>query len=354
MANSGPGRAEAREAAVQPECGLEGHARDRSLCVRDRARVLRRLEPPALTPGGDDLHYGGCYVLILHQEQESTVRLTQGPHSLSQVAAELTLDRPIRGCLRLIVGGLGYLVRCERVLIGRAAHCRVVVDDPLVSREHALITVTPTTAVIDDLSSANGTWVNDARILGSQPLRDGDRIRVGTQELRVCSHETSDSTPPQSSVQSKAPSHFGMAQDTPTQPADALLVLGRVAARQLAEGDPLAAEASLRDQLGRLLVAASMGLAVSPSACVTASKQALLLSLALREPRWLDYVVKLHSRARLTLSPAVAALLEEGLATIDGVDEPLLEDYLEMLENSELPAEDRRLLDRLRARQRCR
>jgi hypothetical protein len=286
----------------------------------------------------------------LQQEQESTVRLAQGSPSPSQAGAEVSVDRPIRGCLRLIVGGLGYLVRCERVLIGRAAHCRVVVDDPLVSREHALITVTPTTAVIDDLSSANGTWVNDSRILGTRALRDGDRIRVGTQELRVCSHEPSDSIPPESSVQSKAASRVGLAQDTPTEPADALFVLGRVAARQLAEGDPLAAEASLRDHLGKLLVVTSMGLAISPSACDTASKQALLLAFALREPRWLDYVVKLHLRTRLTVSPAVAALLEEGLATIRGVDEPLLEDYLEMLENSELSGEDRRLLDRLRAR----
>jgi pSer/pThr/pTyr-binding forkhead associated (FHA) protein len=285
----------------------------------------------------------------LQQEQEATVRLAQGSHSPSQVGDELPLDRPIRGCLRLIVGGLGYLVRCERVLLGRAAHCRVVVDDPLVSREHALISVSATEAVVDDLDSANGTWVNDARILGPQPLRDGDRIRVGTQELRVSAYETRDSIPPESSVQSKAPSHFGAAQDIAAQPADALLLLGRVAARQLAEGDPQAAEASLRDHLGKLLVATSMGLAVSPSACDTASKQALLLALALREPRWVDYVVKLHARTRLTVSAAVAGLLEEGLATIPGVDEPLLEDYLEMLENSELSGEDRRLLDRLRA-----
>ncbi|MBN1605116.1 MAG: FHA domain-containing protein [Polyangiaceae bacterium] len=285
----------------------------------------------------------------MQQEQESTVRLAQGSHSPSQAGAERAADRPIRGCLRLIVGGLGYLVRCERVLIGRAAHCRVVVDDPLVSREHALISVSATAAVIDDLDSANGTWVNDSRILGTQPLNDGDRIRVGTQELRVCASETRDSMPPASSVQSKAPSHFGAAEETATEPADALLVLGRIAARQLAEGDPLAAEASLRDQLGKLLVATSMGLAISPSACEAAGKQALLLALALREPRWVEYVVKLHLRTRLTVSPAVASLLEEGLATIPGVDEPLLEDYLEMLDNSELSGEDRRLLDRLRA-----
>jgi pSer/pThr/pTyr-binding forkhead associated (FHA) protein len=282
----------------------------------------------------------------LPQEQESTVRLAQGSHSPSQADGELSPDRPIRGCLRLIVGGLGYLVRSERVLIGRAAHCRVVVDDPLVSREHALISVSPTAAVIDDLDSANGTWVNDSRILGTQPLRDGDRVRVGTQELRVCASEASDSIPPESSVQSKAPSFSRVVQDTATRPADAL---GRVAARQLAGGNPLAAEASLRDQLGKLLVAASMGLAISPAACETASKQALLLALALREPRWVDYVVKLHLRTRLTVSPAVAGLLEEGLATIRGVDEQLLEDYLEMLDNSELAGDDRRLLGRLRA-----
>jgi hypothetical protein len=287
---------------------------------------------------------------VLHQEQEATVRLAQGSRSSSQAGAT-RLERPLKGGLRLIVGDVSYLVRCERVLIGRAAHCRVVVADPLISREHALLSVSPGEVMLEDLDSANGTWVNDSRILGPQRLGDGDRVRVGTEELRVCAISASNSTPSEPGTHSKsASSDLGAAGVATTQRADVLSVLWRVATRKLADGDPLAAEAVLRDQLGKVLVAASVGLAVSPSTCGSASRQALLLALALGEPRWVDYVVKLHLRARLALAPQVGILLEEGLAAIRGVDEALLEDYLEMLEHSDLGGEEMRLLERLRER----
>jgi pSer/pThr/pTyr-binding forkhead associated (FHA) protein len=256
--------------------------------------------------------------------------------------------RPIKGRLHLTAGELGYTMRAENVLIGRAGHCRVVIDDPLVSREHALLSVSPIAASIEDLDSANGTWVNDSRISGPQLLGDGDRIRVGAQELRVSSVSASDSTPPESSTTARTAPGSHLARDAPTERADALSVLARVAARKLTEGDPLGAEAALRDQLAKVLVAASVGLAVSPSVCGAASKQALLLALALGDPQWVDYVVKLHLRARLIVAPQVGTLLEEGLTMIHGVDTALLEEYLEMLGHSELPAEERRLLERLR------
>jgi hypothetical protein len=35
-----------------------------------------------------------------------------------------------------------------------------------------------------DLESTNGTWLDDRRVSGTAPLRDGDRIQVGGVELR--------------------------------------------------------------------------------------------------------------------------------------------------------------------------
>ncbi|MBB6628745.1 FHA domain-containing protein [Nocardioides sp. KIGAM211] len=68
-----------------------------------------------------------------------------------------------------------------RVLtIGRTRSNDVVLDDPLVSRQHA--TLEPgAPAVLRDLESFNGTFVNGHRIDGAVPLAVGDEVIVGHQ-----------------------------------------------------------------------------------------------------------------------------------------------------------------------------
>lgn len=63
--------------------------------------------------------------------------------------------------------------------LGRDPGNDVVLDDPQVSRQHALIFLQGGQCYIQDLGSANGTWVNEQRIVGSQLLRVGDRLRLG-------------------------------------------------------------------------------------------------------------------------------------------------------------------------------
>lgn len=64
-------------------------------------------------------------------------------------------------------------------VIGRDAGCEIVLDYTGISREHARITVRGSDAVIEDLGSKNGTWVNDVRIDGEVRLQDRDRVRLG-------------------------------------------------------------------------------------------------------------------------------------------------------------------------------
>ena len=65
------------------------------------------------------------------------------------------------------------------VTIGRQADSTIVLADPQASRQHAAISWQTGTFIIQDLGSANGTYVNDRRITAPQPLRDGDAIRIG-------------------------------------------------------------------------------------------------------------------------------------------------------------------------------
>jgi hypothetical protein len=68
-------------------------------------------------------------------------------------------------------------------LVGRSANCQVTLDDPLVSREHARIRIQGSDAVLEDLGSRNGVQLGGQPIARSAVLSNGDRIRIGTQEL---------------------------------------------------------------------------------------------------------------------------------------------------------------------------
>jgi pSer/pThr/pTyr-binding forkhead associated (FHA) protein len=68
--------------------------------------------------------------------------------------------------------------------IGRAPRADFVVDAALVSRLHCRLTATDDTVEVVDLSSTNGTFVNDKRVKNAR-LAAGDRLRVGRVELHV-------------------------------------------------------------------------------------------------------------------------------------------------------------------------
>jgi hypothetical protein len=71
-------------------------------------------------------------------------------------------------------------------VIGRSAACQITIDDPLVSREHARITVDGDKVTVEDLGSRNGVQVGSRAISGTQELVDQDRVRIGAQELVLC------------------------------------------------------------------------------------------------------------------------------------------------------------------------
>lgn len=71
-------------------------------------------------------------------------------------------------------------------VIGRSATCQVTIEDPLVSREHARIRILGDRATLEDLGSRNGVQVGGTPVSGVHVLRDGERVRIGTQELVFC------------------------------------------------------------------------------------------------------------------------------------------------------------------------
>jgi pSer/pThr/pTyr-binding forkhead associated (FHA) protein len=70
-----------------------------------------------------------------------------------------------------------------RLTVGRERHNDIVVDDPAVSREHAAITAVGHDHILEDLGSANGTFVNGART-SRRILQHGDVVALGEHHLR--------------------------------------------------------------------------------------------------------------------------------------------------------------------------
>jgi chromosome segregation ATPase len=74
-------------------------------------------------------------------------------------------------------------VLSRRTRIGRAAGCELQIEAGSVSRHHALILVGPREAIIEDLNSTNGVFVNGRKV-SRQPLGDGDAVTIGEIQFR--------------------------------------------------------------------------------------------------------------------------------------------------------------------------
>jgi pSer/pThr/pTyr-binding forkhead associated (FHA) protein len=80
----------------------------------------------------------------------------------------------------------GKKVRLHKpiTLIGRAPECTLLLRASDVSKLHCQILIDTDTVAVEDLGSANGTFVNGKRIKKSR-LHDGDELRIADHTLVV-------------------------------------------------------------------------------------------------------------------------------------------------------------------------
>jgi DNA-binding winged helix-turn-helix (wHTH) protein len=83
-----------------------------------------------------------------------------------------------RAC-RLLWGGHEIHLAAGSNILGRDRTAVAWIDDPSISRRHAVIRVSDTYVTIEDLGSKNGTFVSGSRIRGCQSLSDGDAVILG-------------------------------------------------------------------------------------------------------------------------------------------------------------------------------
>jgi Protein of unknown function (DUF3662)/FHA domain len=83
----------------------------------------------------------------------------------------------------LLLDGRRLIVAPRGAVIGRSHDCDIVVEDSGVSRRHASLRPSADGWTIEDLRSTNGLLLNGAPLHDVRPLRDGDRIGLGSTEI---------------------------------------------------------------------------------------------------------------------------------------------------------------------------
>ena len=107
------------------------------------------------------------------------------PHDESQADTRYRVSPP-RAVLRGVSGPyFGKVIPIHgRIEIGRGAECGLVLDEPEMSRRHAMIEVTPGEIYLRDLGSTNGTYVNGVQVRDAV-LHPGDQLAFDRNRFLV-------------------------------------------------------------------------------------------------------------------------------------------------------------------------
>ena len=81
--------------------------------------------------------------------------------------------------LKLIINGESYSLNSTKLLIGSAENADIKVSHNSISHYHSMIFVENNTAMVLDLESQNGTYINGTRIIAKSPLFEGDTLSLG-------------------------------------------------------------------------------------------------------------------------------------------------------------------------------
>ncbi|MGH7271068.1 MAG: FHA domain-containing protein [Polyangiaceae bacterium] len=252
-------------------------------------------------------------------------------------------------------------------VVGRSTGCELSLDDALVSRRHAVIMVASEGVTIEDLASRNGVMVNGQRISSKTPLKAGDRVLIGSQELTLLAARPGAGRDtmglPNRGTVPRMASVIGGASESPDVPQEdqtredssmvrrvtAFKVLGGVADKALAMGRVDEAERLLAGPLADVVGACRSKRHVSPWIVDIAAHLAAKLATATAKGVWADYVIEVfHAQGRPCPAPVVDELYS-AFRKVNAIDLARLRTYVSDLREKQAalgPAE-RFLLQRI-------
>jgi len=211
-------------------------------------------------------------------------------------------------------------------LLGRSEACHVLLDDVLVSRQHARIVVDGEVR-IEDAGSANGVFVNGNRVQKGT-LEDGDTIHIGNQRLRFRREAVRAAQRTQRMAETLHGSE--LPQEVASQQRAALQVLEPVIDKALALGRTEEAERLLESHLKRhLAVARHAGR--SSIHTERAALYAVRLAEGTRAARWIDLCLELYTLLGVPLPAEAIEQLYVTLRKVSGVSHAKFRAYTEVL-----------------------
>jgi len=256
-----------------------------------------------------------------------------------------------------------------RFTVGRSSDSQLLLEDPLVSRHHAVVIVQEDAVAIEDQESRNGVLVNGLRISGRTELRPGDLIVIGSQELtlvalhgqspsdveagigrmtltRVPAHGEGEAGPGLPVTNQVAPDD---ADVSTVRRVNAFRLLSGVAEKALALGRAEEAERLLSAPLTELVEASRAGQRLSPALVDTVARFAAKLASATARGAWADYVIELYQAQGRPCPALVIDELNTAVRRVSAIDLVRLRAYLAILHEKQAslgPAE-RFLLQRI-------
>jgi pSer/pThr/pTyr-binding forkhead associated (FHA) protein len=276
----------------------------------------------------------------------------------------------------LRIGKREVRLDARETLIGRDESCHIVVNGPLVSRQHARIVLEGVELTIEDLGSANGTFVNRARIHGRMPLRPGDSIFVGC-EIEVLrtgcdslvenaspeEEEDEDRKTPLSGVSvvgrvalsQRQSDALGVATERgerrTTFDVTTLESAGRLADRMFALGRVDAGRQILAEPLLEIVGATRSGRSHDSQLVDAVGRCAMRLAQETLDGKWVNLAIEIHLAVARPLRAVTLQQLLAIRAKISVVDDALIARYYERLRSRRdtLDSTDRVLCEQIAA-----
>lgn len=248
-------------------------------------------------------------------------------------------------------------------IVGRSTECQLSLDDPLVSRRHAVLRVRRDGVSVQDLGSRNGVLVNGVKISGERELSAGEKVSIGSQDMVLsvaaeqspAAHATGEEVYRRATqtlgaayvmdlrgvVEASSPSALPPAAgkpaiaDPPTAEASrsvqSFQLLGGVADKALAMGKADDAERILQVLLADVLHRSREGQPIDPSVAEPAARYAARLASATGKASWVDYAFELYRKQRRVLPAAVIDELYSSVRKVKSPELGAIRAYLETL-----------------------
>jgi hypothetical protein len=252
------------------------------------------------------------------------------------------------GAYRLRQGDRSVHLHDGELVVGRGIECDLVLDDPLVSRKHAVFRPRAGSFEVEDLQSKNGTRVNSNAVTGPTLLVLGDRISIGSHVFEFL--EWSEDT---DSLREWLTPDPVLSGDTlsDSRASSAVSLLAAVAERALAAGDVEHACRVVRSLASSVKKHCERGNSLPDDVLGAASLQILGLAERTGDGEWLDRLFEVYVAAGRVIDVVAVDQLDRLAPQIGYVPGDALRAYLTAMHepSRRLTAYHRFLLDRLSA-----